>query len=250
MKVFPVDSNGGSTGLAPIHVRIIKILTNDQNFSLDDGLNFLVFAFISGRVAKTAIEAIRATTPPSFDGIDRRIAYANRKYHSGWICTGVDRGLAMFRFSTSPKKFGLFEIIIIIETEIQIRGVRSLIVNDGWNFTLSNWVFVPVGLDDPLTCRAIRWMMIIAEIIIGTKKCNEKNRFRVGCETEKFPHIHSTSLLPTMGMAEKMFVITVAPQNDICPHGRTYPRKAVAITKTIRRSPESHTIGLLYGEAK
>ena len=25
------------------------------------------------------------------------------------------------------------------------------------------------------------------------------------------------------------FVITVAPQNDICPQGRTYPRKAVAI---------------------
>jgi len=24
-------------------------------------------------------------------------------------------------------------------------------------------------------------------------------------------------------------VITVAPQNDICPHGSTYPKKAVAI---------------------
>lgn len=24
--------------------------------------------------------------------------------------------------------------------------------------------------------------------------------------------------------------MTVAPQNDICPHGRTYPMKAVAIT--------------------
>jgi len=32
-------------------------------------------------------------------------------------------------------------------------------------------------------------------------------------------------------MAEKRFVITVAPQKDICPHGRTYPRNAVAITK-------------------
>jgi len=28
---------------------------------------------------------------------------------------------------------------------------------------------------------------------------------------------------------EIKLVITVAPQNDICPHGRTYPRKAVAI---------------------
>lgn len=30
-------------------------------------------------------------------------------------------------------------------------------------------------------------------------------------------------------MAENKLVITVAPQNDICPQGRTYPRKAVAI---------------------
>jgi len=26
-------------------------------------------------------------------------------------------------------------------------------------------------------------------------------------------------------------VITVAPQKDICPHGKTYPKKAVAITR-------------------
>jgi predicted P-loop ATPase/GTPase len=35
--------------------------------------------------------------------------------------------------------------------------------------------------------------------------------------------------LPTIGIAEKRFVITVAPQKLICPQGRTYPRKAVAI---------------------
>lgn len=28
---------------------------------------------------------------------------------------------------------------------------------------------------------------------------------------------------------EIKFVITVAPQKDICPHGSTYPRKAVII---------------------
>jgi hypothetical protein len=26
-----------------------------------------------------------AITPPNLLGIDRRIAYANKKYHSGWI---------------------------------------------------------------------------------------------------------------------------------------------------------------------
>jgi len=55
----------------------------------------------------------------------------------------------------------------------------------------------------------------MAEMSIGTMKCSEKNRLSVGWDTEKFPHIHSTSFFPTNGIAEKMLVITVAPQNDI-----------------------------------
>jgi hypothetical protein len=31
-------------------------------------------------------------------------------------------------------------------------------------------------------------------------------------------------------MADNKLVITVAPQKDICPHGRTYPINAVPIT--------------------
>jgi hypothetical protein len=34
-------------------------------------------------------------------------------------------------------------------------------------------------------------------------------------------------------------VITVAPQKDICPQGRTYPIKAAPITKRRRRTPDS-----------
>jgi len=34
---------------------------------------------------RIAIDMARAITPPNLLGIDRRIAYANRKYHSGWI---------------------------------------------------------------------------------------------------------------------------------------------------------------------
>jgi hypothetical protein len=30
-----------------------------------------------------------AITPPSLFGIERRIAYAHRKYHSGLMCIGV-----------------------------------------------------------------------------------------------------------------------------------------------------------------
>lgn len=32
---------------------------------------------------RTSTEAARASTPPSLLGIERRMAYANRKYHSG-----------------------------------------------------------------------------------------------------------------------------------------------------------------------
>jgi hypothetical protein len=53
-----------------------------------------------------------------------------------------------------------------------------------------------------------------------------------------------------MGIAEKRLVITVAPQKDICPHGRTYPRNAAAIVSSSRTSPLIHTIGFLLGDEK
>lgn len=54
----------------------------------------------------TRMEASRASTPPNLFGIDRRIAYANRKYHSGLICGGVTSGLAGVKLSGSPRTFG------------------------------------------------------------------------------------------------------------------------------------------------
>ena len=39
-------------------------------------------------------------------------------------------------------------------------------------------------------------------------------------------------------------MITVAPQKDICPQGRTYPRNAVAIVISIRTTPDSQTFFL------
>lgn len=166
------------------------------------------------------------------------------------MCTGVDSGFAMFRFSTSPNMSGFFEIIITIARAVHTIGVRSFVRNIGLNLILSMLVLVPVGFEDPLSCSAIKWMITIAAIPIGRMKCREKNRFRVGCDTEKFPHIHSTSIFPIIGMAEKMFVITVAPQNDICPHGSTYPKNAAAIVITINRIPDDHTMGLFCGDLK
>lgn len=40
------------------------------------------------------MESNSANTPPSLLGIDRKIAYANRKYHSGLMCAGVLSGFA------------------------------------------------------------------------------------------------------------------------------------------------------------
>ena len=62
-----------------------------------------------------------------------------------------------------------------------------------------------------------------------------------GCfVSENPPQIHSTKFVPMYGIADKRLVMTVAPQNDICPHGRTYPINAVDITVSRRITPIFH----------
>lgn len=46
---------------------------------------------------------------------------------------------------------------------------------------------------------------------------------------ENPPHTQLTISCPIKGIVEIKFVITVAPQKDICPQGKTYPKKAVPI---------------------
>lgn len=74
----------------------------------------------------------------------------------------------------------------------------------------------------------------------GRMKCSAKNRFRVALSTANPPQIHSTSIFPMYGIAENRFVITDAPQNLICPHGRIYPMNAVAIVKKKIITPIFH----------
>ena len=59
-----------------------------------------------GNVAGIRMAENIAITPPSFLGIERRIVYAHKKYHSGLMCVGVDRGLAGMKFSGSRKSEG------------------------------------------------------------------------------------------------------------------------------------------------
>jgi len=90
-----------------------------------------------------------------------------------------------------------------------------------WKGTLSTLELRPVGLFDPVSCKNKRWSIDKAAIIKGRIKWKAKNRVRVALLTENPPHSHWTISGPIYGMAEARLVITVAPQKDICPQGRT-----------------------------
>jgi len=83
--IFLIIMKGSSIGLAPAHVRIQNEVASIIFAVFSLGLNFdllflLFFVEITGRIR---ILATNANTPPSLFGIERRIAYAKRKYHSG-----------------------------------------------------------------------------------------------------------------------------------------------------------------------
>lgn len=162
--------------------------------------------------------------------------------------TGAIKGFAWLKFSTSPSKLGKFEIKNIIDNVISKRGRESFTENKGLNLILSIFEWEAKGLEEPFSCSKIKWMITSRAIAIGSKKWSEKNRFKVGWETEGPPQSQTTKSFPTIGMAERTPVITVAPQKDICPQGRTYPRKAVAMVISMIMTPESQTFDLFLVE--
>jgi hypothetical protein len=92
---------------------------------------------------RIAIDITSALTPHSLLGIDRRTAFANRKYHSGWICTGVTRGFAGINLSGSPRMYGSFRDKVDNTMNRIINPTISLVVKYGWNGTLSMSLFKP-----------------------------------------------------------------------------------------------------------
>jgi len=60
-----------------------------------------------GNIANIIMLDTNAITPPNLLGMALNMAYANRKYHSGIMCTGVTSGLALIKFSGSPSKLGV-----------------------------------------------------------------------------------------------------------------------------------------------
>lgn len=144
--------------------------------------------------------------------------------------TGVTRGLAGIKFSGSPSSQGFVKHNIKRRKNITTKPNRSLYVKYGWNDTLSKFLLTPKGFLLPVWCRKRRCTPLKAATTKGIRKWREKNRVRVGFPTANPPHSQITKSPPITGMAENRFVITVAPQKDICPQGRTYPRNAAAIT--------------------
>lgn len=84
--IWPIMMKGCSTGIPPIQVRIITSATRAQNINWAMGRKVrpcCLDVWSRGTTIRTRIENSRAKTPPNLLGIERRMAYANRKYHSG-----------------------------------------------------------------------------------------------------------------------------------------------------------------------
>jgi hypothetical protein len=72
-----------------------------------------LFILVNGRVNRIRSAANNASTPPSLFGIDRRIAYTHRKYHSGLMWMGVTRGFARRKLSGSDSMLGAYRTIVM-----------------------------------------------------------------------------------------------------------------------------------------
>lgn len=95
--ICPIIMKGWFTGWLPIQVRVSRIVTRSHSRNWLNGRNIILCCldlWSTGIIARMRIDMRSASTPPNLLGTDRRIAYANKKYHSGLICGGVFSGLA------------------------------------------------------------------------------------------------------------------------------------------------------------
>ena len=170
-------------------------------------------------------------TPKPFLGIHRKIAYANKKYHSGTICSGVDIILAMEKFSGSPTRYGFKKIKTSKIKKTIKKNITSLATKNGWKLRMLYFLKILLGFWLPVLCKKKTWSPTNLAIKIGTQKWIAKKRIRVAFEILNPPQTQNTISGPTTGIAEIKFVITVAPQYLIWPQGSTYPRNATIIDK-------------------
>lgn len=80
------NTKGGSAGIIPNQVNKIKSAIKNQKTSRPRGEKTTPptqRGVRKGYKNKTRIDIKRPITPPNLLGIERRMAYANKKYHSG-----------------------------------------------------------------------------------------------------------------------------------------------------------------------
>ena len=80
---------------------------------------------------KIRMERTRAKTPPRLLWIDHRIAYMNRKYHSGLMCGGVLSGFGGVQLSGSPSRSGANNTNSI-RAKIVVRCLSSVVRHLGY----------------------------------------------------------------------------------------------------------------------
>jgi len=86
--------------------------------------------FFNNNTNKIAIDINKAITPSILLGILRKIAYANKKYHSGWMCLGVINELASMKFSGSIKLYPYTNLNMKKKYKIIMNSIESLNVNE------------------------------------------------------------------------------------------------------------------------
>ena len=110
------------------------------------------------------------------------------------------------------------------------------------------FISTPSGLLDPTVWSAAKWRITNNKITIGTATIwSAKNLVNVGSDIAKSPLIQMPSSGPINGIVVKRFIITCAPQYDICPQGSRYPIKASAISARYINTPNNqiNSLGFL-----
>ena len=106
-------------------------------------------------------------------------------------------------------------------------------------FDMLSWV--KIGEVDLVICKKIRCIIIKPKITKGKRKWRRKKNLNVAWLIQYPAQIQRTIISPIKGIALTKLVITVAPQKDICPQGKTYPKKAVIITNNNKHTPLNQT---------
>lgn len=158
------------------------------------------------------------------------------------MCNGEETTSTNKKFSSSQKN-----LIGIKKNTLSNNPIINLSFKKK---TSKNNLFILLPTPSPLTeepkiCNKTRCHTTIAIIKKGKKKCKTKKNFKVAIPTKYPPHTQKTINSPTKGKTLKKLIITEAPQKDICPHGRTYPKKEIVIKNINKTLPLLHTVKFL-----